>query len=307
MFNKKIHIAVLAGALSLSMSMAAFSAINYTGTAVIDGVTKQINTNYFYTSTLPANTKDFITANVTRISSDNPRSDNYVYKRNEPTYPKWVIGDNGYYYYLTSSTQALKNTTTPDGYKVDSIGRWIDASGVPVTANIGNNVLNTKEKYAGKNDSEIMDLQIKYLRDLYQESCNKSSYNFASVYDESTSTVSSSTDLQYDNWMIRWNVENYIGNTNAFCLVSMSQFVETTVVNELVLRSLFGDELGIEIFNYVKNIENTNNNDDCVGCADRDFTNKFDLNKFKGRATDYGKTISDVTLGYYGTINFMLN
>ena len=37
---------------------------------------------------------------------------------------KWVKSGS-YWYYLGSSGAMLTNTTTPDGYHVDSEGRWI--------------------------------------------------------------------------------------------------------------------------------------------------------------------------------------
>ena len=298
---KKLICASILSISALASTITSFANYKYTYTA--DGVTKSGTVSFFYKSYLPRNTKDFITLTT---EQDDGTIGNIIYKE-YAEFPAWQIKDGGFYYYYQTGFNVLKNTTTPDGYNVDSLGRWIDSNGNPVVANIGNNVLNTKEKYAGKSDSEIKDLQIQYLRNLYQESSNASNSNCTGIYDESTSNISTATNLQYDNFMIHWNVENYIDKRTDFCRIGISSFVETTKVTELVMRTMFGDELGIEIFNYIKGIENTNNNDDCEGCAVRDFTNKFDLNKFKGRTTDYGKTIYNVTPEYDGSIYFMLN
>ena len=303
--RKRLLIPVLIGSMSLLMSITSFSAIKVTGTAVIDGATKPVNTDWFYTSTLPSNTKDFITATLTWTWTDGDTTTvNYVYKTIKDTYPLWKIGEGGYYYYKTSATQALKSTTTPDGYRVDAQGRWIDNSGNAVTANIGNNILNTKEKYSEKNDSDIITIQKEYLRSLFQESCT--GYDDIRTYDEETSSISSATNLQFGDWLITWNADYGMNNGIDFCRVSMPAWTETSRVNEQVLRLMFGDELGSDIFQYLQTI-GSNYRDDCAGCADRDLVNKFDLNKFKGRATDYGKSIWNVKTEYDGSIIFTLN
>lgn len=43
-------------------------------------------------------------------------------------YTGWLHDDDGYWYYLdTSNYKMLHDTTTPDGYKVDSHGRWVQS------------------------------------------------------------------------------------------------------------------------------------------------------------------------------------
>lgn len=36
----------------------------------------------------------------------------------------WVKGSDGYWYYVDSDGMMARNTTTPDGYVVDRLGRW---------------------------------------------------------------------------------------------------------------------------------------------------------------------------------------
>lgn len=251
---------------------------------------------------LPSNTSDFVTATV-----DNGEGwiRNLTYMESK-AFPSWLIRDGGYYYYYETGFNVLKNTTTPDGYAVDSLGRWIDSNGTPITANMGNNIIGTKEKYAGKTDSEIKDIQINYLRSLYKE--GSKGYDEVGCYTETTSNHSSDTSVQFNRIDLTWNLVNTWSAANRidFCDVNISPYTEVTKQTELVLRLMFGDELGVEIFNDIKAIPNTNPNSDCEGCAERDLANKFDLNKYKGRTTDYGKTLNVRIDEFYGSLIFEL-
>ena len=40
----------------------------------------------------------------------------------------WQLSNNKWYYMDINSGLMLSNTTTPDGYKVDASGAWVDAT-----------------------------------------------------------------------------------------------------------------------------------------------------------------------------------
>ena len=296
---KKLCCSLLIAVTTLSGVITSYAdIITYTA----DGITKTRNSPTFYWDMLPKNTSDFVTATV---DDGEGWIKNLTYMQSK-VFPSWLIRDGGYYYYFDTISEILKNTTTPDGYTVDSLGRWIDSNGTPITANMGNNTIGTKEKYAGKTDNEIKDIQMNYLRSLYKD--GSKGYDEVGCYTETTSNQFSSTTVQFNVIDITWNIVNTwsAANRTDFCSVDISKYTEVTKQTELVLRLMFGDDLGVEIFNDIKAIPNTNLDADCEGCAVRDLANKFDLNKYKGRTTDYGKTLDVRIDEFYGDLYFEL-
>ena len=104
------------------------------------------------------------------ISTEQGGVTNYIktdsYKGYE-NFPCW-IWYQGYCYYYDQNGNYLTNTTTPDGYTVDELGRWT-VNGNPIHNGAGNYKMNT-EDYNGKSDDEIWDAdEKKKLIPVYKE------------------------------------------------------------------------------------------------------------------------------------------
>ena len=81
-------------------------------------------------------------------------------------FPCW-IWYQGYCYYYDQNGNYLTNTTTPDGYTVDELGRWT-VNGNPIHNGAGNYKMHT-EDYNGKSDDEIWSLMKEKLIPVYQD------------------------------------------------------------------------------------------------------------------------------------------
>ena len=99
------------------------------------------------------------------------KTDNYKKYQN---YPCW-IWYQGYCYYYASADNYLKNTTTPDGYTVDELGRWT-VNGNPIHNGAGNYKMGT-EDYNGKSDDEIWNLMKNKLIPVYQDAIVGAGYD----------------------------------------------------------------------------------------------------------------------------------
>ncbi len=103
------------------------------------------------------------------ISTEQGGVTNYIktdsYKGYE-NFPCW-IWYQGYCYYYDQNGNYLTNTTTPDGYTVDELGRWT-VNGNPIHSGAGNYKMNT-EDYNGKSDDEIWALMKEKLIPVYKE------------------------------------------------------------------------------------------------------------------------------------------
>ena len=114
---KKMVAGAVAGALAAAMTLTSFAAnITYTKQGSV--------TNYI-------------------------KTDSYKGYEN---FPCW-IWYQGYCYYYDQNGNYLTNTTTPDGYTVDELGRWT-VNGNPIHNGAGNYKMHT-EDYNGKSDDEI--------------------------------------------------------------------------------------------------------------------------------------------------------
>ena len=129
---KRLATGAVAGALAAAMTLTSFAA-NITYTYNPGGVTNYIKTD--------------------------------SYKGYE-NYPCW-IWYQGYCYYYDQNGNYLTNTTTPDGYTVDELGRWT-VNGNPIHNGAGNYKMHT-EDYNGKSDDEIWSLMKEKLIPVYQD------------------------------------------------------------------------------------------------------------------------------------------
>ena len=285
---KRLLIPIAAITFSLVSAFSAFA--DYTISYELNGATVNKTSRIYTYQMLPENLGKVSTARITNNNSGTYTDWEYL-NFDEFSYPGWQIR-NGYFYYLTDVSTSLKNTTTPDGYRVDDKGRWIDQNGNPISDGFGGNFLNTKEKYAGKSDAEIWALQ----KSLFKELAKNQKYPSGIGY---TDEVRSRGDdsFQMRNLVFYRNQEDYNDHRTNYCDLILPSYMDLDAINEKVLRAYLGDELGIEMFNYLITTRIPYFSD---GDYELDFKNKFDLNKFNGRMTDYGK---HVTTSYSEVMN----
>lgn len=232
-------------------------------------------------------------------------------------YPGWNW-INGYCYYLTNmGGDKLTNCMTPDGYAVDEEGRWT-VDGVPQHNGYGNLVVGTDELYAGKSDDERWQIIHDKLEKLYAEKIpgNEMFYAMSSGEGFVWGTVGAlnpgksiihnvQMDRNYDIYSTFTNIWN---DSPEVYTDYRSELMETTI------RLICGDHIGQELFEDLrKAAEPTggpaevpvyDENGDWIMIGDGRIQMKtiessndginfalFDLNKWNGRKTDYGKTI----------------
>lgn len=277
---KRLIIPIAAITVSLVSAFSAFA--DYTISYELNGATVTKNAQYFVYQMLPENTGVVSTATVTD-SYDGTVSKYEYLNYSSFNYPGWQIR-NGYFYYLTDVNTALKNTTTPDGYRVDDKGRWIDGTGNPVSDGFGGNFLNTKEKYAGKYDAEIWSLQKSFFKELSKNQKYHAGFGYI---DEVLST--GRDNFEIGDLVFYRNQEDYNNHRTNYCDLILASYMDLDATTEKILRAYLGDELGIEMFNYLVTTRIPFFAD---GMYELDFKNKFDLNKFNGHMTDYGKHVT---------------
>lgn len=220
-------------------------------------------------------------------------------------YPGWSTSD-GYYYYTYDVWSIAKSTTTPDGYVVDAQGRWVDEAGNPISDGFGNNRIGTTEMYAGKTGDEIYDLQrnqmielakknVKHYFDAQDRDINSAN---GFVYLESETDVGGGLTANGLH-VFNHNCKNYQQGGTYHAMITVSTLFDKGKVGEIALRIYLGDDLGIELFNYLRSIASASGEIDY---------NNFDMNKFAGRTTDYGKKVLfEHDEGYSGLYIKILN
>lgn len=251
--------------------------------------TNNVYTEYVYYHNPDSTTNDDDDSKYTYITGKNV------------IFPAWYKS-NGYYYYRYDGTHFARNETTPDGYQVDDLGRWIDESGNPVTDGFGNVNVGTAEKYAGKSSDEIFELQRDAMLELSKdtekyyisENDKKSHAPNYNVYEETDAILSGhipARSIRANGLSVfNHNSTNYVqGGTYHSNIVIYPSF-DTGKVGETALRIYLGDGLGKEVYDYLKSIQKFVNSDLIPGWYDIDYSN-FDVNKFAGRKTDYGYTV----------------
>lgn len=232
--------------------------------------------------------------------------------------PGWVWVNGYCYYYLDKNSNKATNCVTPDGYTVDEEGRWT-VDGVPQYNGYGSIVIGTDELYANKNDDERWLIMKDKLEKLFANYNSGSDYMVAMMSVGDTVFCGWSRDGGCTHSVIHNSEMNYsyidasIGNFWNDDLDSVGSY--RTEIIEQIIKIICGDHVGQELFNDIKAAA-----DPCEGGPREDiiydengnliFTDDyhiltktvekssdgvnfdyFDLNKWNGRKTDYGKTI----------------
>lgn len=235
------------------------------------------------------------------------------------TYPGWVWLD-GYCYYYTDYLGGNKLTScvTPDGYTVDELGRWTEG-GVPQNNGYGSFVVGTDELYAGKSDDERWIV----MRNLYENL-----FANYTIGGEHSVAMMATSDNVYGTWTKEGLAGHIVAHkpqpdysylhlymANTWNDAENDLWCYQTEVFERMLKIACGDHVGQELFNDIRKAAEPANGDDfemvvfdengqliwldgnhvltktITNSGDGvDFT-LFDLNKWNGRKTDYGKTI----------------
>lgn len=245
------------------------------------------------------------------------KTDNYKKYQN---YPCW-IWYQGYCYYYASADNYLKNTTTPDGYTVDELGRWT-VNGNPIHNGAGNYKMGT-EDYNGKSDDEIWNLMKNKLIPVYQDAIVGAGYDGpdangrhihidqytfgygddiiwtdkdTSTYGGYGETVVKHNDQRFDTFVTaslgdEWSdLERKFDNA-----ISKAVYSQKPDIKEKTIKAVVGDKNGTELFNYIKQHAdkvipdaewNPNGNPDGIKAS------KLDFSAWQNRKTDYGKTFS---------------
>lgn len=214
------------------------------------------------------------------ISTEQGGRTNYIktdnYKKYE-NYPVW-IWYQGYCYYYASADNYLKNTTTPDGYTVDELGRWT-VNGNPVHNGAGNYKMGT-EDYNGKNNDEIWSLMKEKLISVFETTIDQGDYDGPDAngkqihidsytYGYGTDLIWTDKDMStyggYGEIEINHNNSRFgtfvtaeIGNdwsdqeTNVAVAVAKASYSQKTDIKEKTIKAVVGDKVGTELFNYIK-------------------------------------------------------
>lgn len=257
------------------------------------------------------------------ISTEQGGRTNYIktdnYKKYE-NYPCW-IWYQGYCYYYASADNYLKNTTTPDGYTVDELGRWT-VNGNPIHNGAGNYKMHT-EDYNGKSDDEIWELMKEKLIPVYQEAIvgwdydgpdangkhihiDQYTYGYGDNIiwtdkDMSTYGGYGETGIEHNSQRLGTFVTAWIGNEwsdlerKFNTSISKASYSQKPDIKEKTIKTVVGDKVGTELFNYIKqhadktipdDYWNPNRNPDGI------VANKLDFSAWQNRTTDYGKRFS---------------
>lgn len=238
-------------------------------------------------------------------------------------YPSWVWVNGYCYYYQHKSfpeilgNNYLKNCVTPDGYTVDEEGRWTE-NGVPQHNSYGSEVIGTDELYAGKNDDERWQIMRELATNLFLNNIEGTEYAVA-MSRRNDYVFGYWTQEGYSHYNIYENSENgnylTVSFNNAWNDCPDQYILNKNETIEKLIKIACGDHVGQELFDDIRkaadpaggsgNIIELDENGNMIWIdADHvkiktidhisdgvDFT-KFDLNKWNGRQTDYGKTIT---------------
>ncbi|WP_373262066.1 hypothetical protein [Hungatella hathewayi] len=195
----------------------------------------------------------------------NRTADGLVYTDNDQNlrYPLW-IWVNGYCYYYQNAATILKNTTTPDGYTVDAEGRWT-INGIPQTNGYGGYAMGTAD-YAGKTNDEIWNLMKSKLEPVFLVGIplQKGAPTASILPDEISfdigigGVVGSDISVYHNNSAYGTFITASIGNdwsdqiTSATTAIGKSSYAQKTYIKEKTIKTLIGDLVGKELFDYVK-------------------------------------------------------
>ena len=240
---KRLATGAVAGALAAAMTLTSFAA-NITYTYNPGGVTNYIKTD--------------------------------SYKGYE-NFPCW-IWYQGYCYYYDQNGNYLTNTTTPDGYTVDELGRWT-VNGNPVHNGAGNYKMHT-EDYNGKSDDEIWALMKEKLIPVYQDAIVEKDYDgldadgkqihidaysygygndiiwhykTMDTYGGYGETVLTHNDQRHNTYVTvaignEWSDLEQIFND----AISKASYANSVDIKEKTIKAAVGDKIGTELFNYIK-------------------------------------------------------
>jgi len=231
----------------------------------------------------------------------------------------WV---NGYcYYYTDQNLNIQKGGVTPDGYTVDEEGRWI-VDGVLQHNGYGTYVMGTDELYAGKNDDERWEVMKDQLERLFANYMPGSDYALAMMSTKDSVFCGWTKDGGCAHDIIHNSQADYsyisAGIANSWNDNPGQWGSYKTDIIEKTIKLVCGDHVGQELFNDIKAAA-----DPCEGgprswprldengnliffdenhvyyeiepiSSDGVNFNYFDLNKWNGRLTDYGKRMKIV-------------
>ena len=231
-------------------------------------------------------------------------------------FPCW-IWYQGYCYYYDQNGNYLTNTTTPDGYTVDELGRWT-VNGNPIHNGAGNYKMHT-EDYNGKSDDEIWSLMKEKMIPVYQDAIISWDYdgpdasgkqihidqysygygddivwtdNDTSTYGGYGETAVTHNDQRFGTF-VTVAIGNYWSDYERKCKDSIDKayYANKVDIKEKTIKAAIGTEL----FNYIKQHAdktipdaewNPNNEPDGIKPSALDFS------AWQNRKTDYGKTFS---------------
>lgn len=234
--------------------------------------------------------------------------------------PGWMWIDGNCYYFLDRYRQTkVMNGTTPDGYTVDEQGRWV-VNGEVQYNGYGTVQIGTDELYAGKSDAE----RWLVMRKLLEENIAK--YQQSTPYGVAMRSFENQVDRRWP-YPACSVINNAGGGEDYIYLEYVNQWCDSPDaygdnVNELterIVKIVCGDHLGQELFDDLRRAgEGTKGGPDSVPYYDEngqpeeyinedglecvrmitlpsssdgiDFS-KFNINKWQGRTTDYGKTL----------------
>ena len=245
------------------------------------------------------------------------KTDNYKKYEN---YPCW-IWYQGYCYYYDQNGNYLTNTTTPDGYTVDKLGRWT-VNGNPIHNGAGNYKMGT-EDYNGKSDDEIWSLMKNKLISVFETTIDQGDYDGPDAngkqthidsytYGYGSDLIWSDKDMStyggYGEIAITHNSSRFgtfvtaeIGNAwsdqeaNVDTSVEKANYSQKPDIKEKTIKAVVGDKIGTELFNYIKLHANKIQHDDVwnpYDMGDGIQVATLDFSAWQNRTTDYGKRFS---------------
>ena len=259
-------------------------------------------------------------------------------------FPVW-IWKQGYCYYYDSPTNCLKNGTTPDGYTVDELGRWV-IDGVPVHNGLGSVKVGTDE-YLGKSSDEIWSIIRNKTINIFDNAltCCVNNHQYAYGYDENMVwhdfddrlSGRGESYIQHDHPYYNTFITATIGNEwsdraeNGVDSMVMAVEAAKPDMKEKLIKTIVGDNIGQELFNYINQHANKRGSGYIVDLnsptgyytwdldGNRIFiedptrsshktvwtdylgdginSSTMDLSMWQNRKTDYGKTFSVVDDG----------
>lgn len=178
-------------------------------------------------------------------------------------YPCWIWID-GYCYYYQNAGTILKNTTTPDGYTVDSEGRWA-LNGTVQTNGYGNYSMGTAD-YTGKSDDEIWELMKQKLEPVFVNTPAMTMHEGATAWTAKDSIAfeiahgaiaGNDTTIYHNNTNYGTFVTASIGadwadQADIFEAAAKTIYAAKGPLKEKTIKAVVGDQIGQELFNYIR-------------------------------------------------------